>query len=50
MFFLYYLRWCSVDFEGCVIKFLLQRCLDVIYFSLEVVDLDIGTLDSIVDE
>ena len=35
--------------EVWVIKFWLQRCLGVSYFSLEVVDLDIGTLDSIVD-
>ena len=31
-------------------SFLLQRCLGVSYFSLEVVDLDICTLDFIVDE
>ena len=33
-----------------VIKFLLKRCLGVSYFSLKVVELDIGTLDSIVNE
>ena len=31
-------------------SFLLQICLCVNYFSLEVVDLDIGTLDSIVND
>ena len=29
---------------------MLQRCLGACYFSLEVVDLDVCTLDSIVDE
>ena len=36
--------------EGWFFMFLLQRCLSISYFSLEMVDLDIGTLDSIVDE
>ena len=36
--------------EGLAIKFLLQRCLGVTSFSLEMVDLDIGTHDSVVDE
>ena len=37
-------------YEGWVIKFLLHRCHGISYFSLKVVDLDIGTLNSIVDK
>ena len=43
-------EWCSVDFQRLAHLVSVEGCLHVSYFSLEVVDLDIGTLDSFVDE